>query len=533
LPKKNNINLVINLVTEVTFLTVSLVYYRRMYNRCESFKTPIIPFNKKFPMSTSNRVLSYDCTASNSDSVILILKAAAFLMKMSVIATINNCLTRRKKRPPTLDYQTLGNVSIIENEIKLEYCTKYPRQIYQALLAVVIPTFLTLTITSWLPTYNQFNASNKNCPNFYSTCWNSLKPNGTLNADCHKEMYKWQKFSWAGEFLLIVIATFTLYQLLKMAYLTKRLCCEESTTNFSRKIKSCWDKAETQLALPATMLLLTESLGISHLLIVSGSKFPGGTTHLLVQSFTTALNKLNDQGYIDSEFTTLDINLTAFDQQIFYGLLAAQLFVIPLSISLYVITKTRRSTEEINHLTTNIGQRLRSIIGALAIVAPFITSTLFFLAAIISIKKDTCFLDNFFHSVFNIFNQKSEIILPGHKKACNLYSLTAYQGSAILQTSMFIEASFSFPFALFSIITILDICVTKKNAKSGYLLTKMSFLRQSKTIGQANRNRHRDSENGSDSEHNIEIENNSDSEHNIEIENDSEPDNTLLSLKNT
>ncbi len=232
LPNSKKINLSINLLAETAFLATSLLYYYRIYKRCEAFKTPIIPGNKLFPMAASNRVLAYDCTASTSDSVILILKSVAFALKITIKATIEKCSAYCDKQNNSDDYTALSDQLVVTHKrIKPAYLTEYPRQIYQALLLIDIPIFIILTFSSWLPTYNQFNASNKNCPNFYTTCWNSLQPNSTLNIDCNTEMYKWQKFSWAAEFLFMVVVTFVIYQIFKIAHDLNKLCRKASTTN--------------------------------------------------------------------------------------------------------------------------------------------------------------------------------------------------------------------------------------------------------------------------------------------------------------
>jgi hypothetical protein len=481
LPNKDKINLSINLLAETTFLATSLLYYYRIYKRCEAFKTPIIPTEKSFPMATSNRVLAYDCTASTSDSVILILKTVAFALKISIKFSIQQYINYCDKPNIEMKYQAIGQLANKNKQVKHTYLTKYPRQIYQILLLINAPIFLILTFSSWLPTYNKFNSSNTGCPNFYKTCWNSLSPNSTLNADCNTDMYKWQKFSWAEQFLFMVISAFCVYQLLKIIHDSSLLCCENKIKALYSKTRPTYSKIESSLALPGTVLLFSESIAVAHLLIVSSHKFPGGIGELIKHYVTTAFQKLNHLGYIDNVFTNWVINMTKLDQKIFYGLLAAQLFSLPFSIAMYFLTKSRMNDDEIHKLTRAVGNYLRQIIGNLAIAAPIITFIIFFIGVGATNSKDTCFLDNFFHSLFNIFNEKSQIILSGDKHACNLYSVSAYQGSAILQTAYFVETFLAFPTAFYSIITTLDICINKKNSTQYSQLRRFSFVPSKET----------------------------------------------------
>jgi hypothetical protein len=426
-------------------------------------------------MQTSNQVLAYDCTASSSDSVILILKTLAFLLKVLVKLAANKCHVYSTAQPVGVEERLLNNeLPIVPEKNKLVFLSQYPRYIYQALLVINVTMFSTLTFTSWIPTFNKFSISNTNCPDFIATCWGSLLPSNPVDKNCNSEMYQWQKFSWAAQFLVMVVVTFSIYQVFKIAHDSMRLCFDaESVKNKCKSPLKLWHQVESRIALPATVLLFSESLALSHLLVVSSCKFPGGINKLVENYFTTAFKKIDSNGFIDKDFTRFTINLTKLDQEIFYGLVLAQIFALLLSIMLFILIKCKMTHAAIQNMTSNVGKYLRNSIELIATAAPIITSLLFFSAAIIGNFTETCFLDNFFHSLFNISPKESQKILAGDKKACNLYSLSAYQGSAILQTVLLLELLFAMPTAVFSIATVLDL-LCKKHAQPSRC--KLSFL---------------------------------------------------------
>ena len=481
--QEQNFNLVINVISETAFLAVSLLYYYRMFKRCQSFVTPVNAVNSTFPMTTSNRVLAADCTASSSDSVILILKALAFALKIVVKLAANRCQPYRLV--PQTDAVELLLVREQGNKVgtpQWVFMSKYPREIYQALLGVNIVMFVSLLFSSWLPTYNAFTSSNTDCPDFFSTCWQSLVWQQSISDQCNTQWYQWQKFSWARQFLVMVVVTFSFYQTAKIVHDALVLSeCTGRSRIFSAG-RTCWRRMESQMALPAMTLLFSESIALAYLLLVSTSKYPRGLAQLGVDYFSVAFRKVDSRGALSKTFTTFTIDLTKLDQKIFYGIIAAQLFALPVSAILSFFIKKYQSPAQIHVLSHNVGRYLRGSIEKIASAAPVITTVLFFSAACIAHLTETCYLDNFFHTLWEMFTPSSETILTGDKHNCSLYSVSAYQGSAILQTVLLLELLFALPTAALSLGTVLALCC---NNATAFDRCNMTFFKQQRQHAQA------------------------------------------------
>ncbi len=439
---------------DVLFVSFSVLYYYRMYNRCSSFKTPYIPVGNTFPMATSNYLLSLDCTASSSDSFVLIYKAGLFLLKLTIKNLIRySCEKsapdhmRNNQLVPGLEQQGDAIVPI--------FC-EYPRQLYQLLLVINIPLFVSLLLASWLPVYNKFNQASGRCPNFFQTGLISLGVNIDLS-DCNKEVYKWQRFAWAAQFLWMVIINLTLYQLFKIAYNLVRLCCPSfAKSRSSVRIKSLWSKGEIALSNVALGFLLTESIGVSFILINSALSFPDGLSKLLHNYFTIAYTKVDSAGTVTRDFTDFTVHLTQLDQRLFYGVLPYQLVAVPASFILtYAMFKRRAEHQAV--IQTLVGKYLRVWLEFIATSAPLLTAANFFISSILIDSKDVCYLTNFKKTFFHILQPSSEIINPGDKGNCNLYSVAAVLGSSILQTAIMVEFALFIPTALLSLAVISEL----------------------------------------------------------------------------
>jgi hypothetical protein len=490
-PIKNHF-LFINIIFESAFLAFCLVYYYRIYQRCKPFKTPYPMSNtSSFPMQTSNQVLTYDCTASSSDSAILILKSASLIVKITVKEMLWQC--RSKKDPPST-HTTQDNkqyrpteedqATIIETKPKL--CRSYPRQLYQLLFVFDICLFTFLLFFSWLPTFNQFYPSTKHCPDFITTGWHCLSLKTSVDAHCDIEAYKWQKFSWAEEFLWLVVLTVNVYQSSKITYDSLQL--KYTDQQLKIKFKGLIQKTkllEAKLALPCTSILYTQSIAIFTILAQPCFKFPGGIYKLIKNFFTIAFTKVDTNGRVTKKFTDYTISLTQVEQQNFYGAIATLPIILISSLILATIMYVSRTKDEIKTLTANSGSYLRRHLTNIALATPFIATVLFGISSAIVNQHDECYLDNTWNSLRNLFNTKSEQIVTGSHQSCNLYSVSAVQGSAVLQTAILAEMLLAFPLAFFSIFTIADVLLKNCNWWRGSGLKKLSFFKNPAASGTA------------------------------------------------
>ncbi len=480
--------LITNITFEAAFLTFCLVYYYRIYQRCKPFKTPYPMRNtSSFPMQTSDQVLSYDCTASSSDSAILVLKSASLILKLIVKEMLWRC--RSKNSPPSTyaisnekQRSLLKSRPVKITETRPKPCLSYPRQLYQLLLLFEISAFIFLLFFSWLPTFNQFNPSTKHCPDFITTGWRCLSLKTSIDADCDTEAYKWQKFSWAEEFLWLVVLTVSVYQISKITYDALQL--KYTDQQLKIKFKGFLQKAkifEAKLALPCTAILYTQSIAIFTVLAQSCFKFPGGFYKLIKNFFTIAIIKVDVNGRVTREFTEYTISLTQVEQQNFYGAIATLPIILISSLILATIIYLSRTNDEIKNLTANSGAYLRRHISNIALITPFIATILFGISSAIVNQHDKCYLANTWNSLRNLFNTKSEQIVTGSNQSCNLYSVSAVQGSVVLQTAILAEILLALPLALFSTFTIADVLL--KNCSWWRSLKKLSFFNNPAATG--------------------------------------------------
>ena len=169
---------------DVLFVSFSVLYYYRMYHRCSRFKTPYYPINSTFPTSVSDHLLSLDCTASSSDSFVLIYKAGLFLLKLTIKVMIKYSCDKSPSEYMSNDQLVPGLGQ--QEDATVRVFSEYPRQLYQLLLVINIPLFVSLLLVSWLPVYNKFSQASTGCPDFFQTGLISLGVNIDTQS-CNKE----------------------------------------------------------------------------------------------------------------------------------------------------------------------------------------------------------------------------------------------------------------------------------------------------------------------------------------------------------
>ena len=133
---------VIDVSSDLLFLSFSVLYYYRMYRRCSNFMTPYYPGNSTFPMKVSDHVLACDCTASSSDSFVLVFKAGLFIVKSSLKLILRSLCYKPTTFVAEVD---LGSaLDVIDESTMPRVFTHYPRQLYQLVLLMNPPLFLSL-----------------------------------------------------------------------------------------------------------------------------------------------------------------------------------------------------------------------------------------------------------------------------------------------------------------------------------------------------------------------------------------------------
>ena len=185
---------------------------------------------------------------------------------------------------------------------------------------------------------------------------------------------------------------------------------------------------------------------------------------------------MDTHGRVTKEFTDYTISLTQVEQQNFYGAIATLPIIFSSSLILMIITHLSRTKDEIKTLTANSGSYLRRHLTNIAVTTPFIATVLFGISSILVNQRDECYLANTWSSLRNLFNTKSEQIVTGSNQSCNLYSVSAVQGSAVLQTAILVEIMLALPLALFSAFTIADVLLKNCSWWRGSGLKKLSFF---------------------------------------------------------